>query len=142
MLRHGESAKNAGLNVSPEENVLTLRGVKQLVEVNKKLRSEKIDAIFCSPSERCKQTLEEILEGRTDDMAIHLSQLLKPRTNKESLEQLKRRVELLVDDLKYDFTDEQVVLIISHQAVIKMINFVITKEGIDLPTGGLVEVIL
>ena len=49
LIRHGESAKNVGLDVLSEDNNLTIKGVHQAIGVGKKLVEQKIDAIYMHP---------------------------------------------------------------------------------------------
>ena len=139
LIRHGESAQNVGLDKLGEDNNLTLKGVHQAVEAGKNLIDTKINAIYCSPSDRCVQTLDEVLRVRDDDFPIHLTKLLGPKTSLEPFEKLKARVELFLDDLKYDQGETDTVVIISHQLVIRMIIFQITGNDRNLENGETVE---
>ena len=142
LIRHGESARNRGYDVSNEDNNLTSEGVEQVVELAKKLAREKIDAIYCSTTPRCQQTLEEILRIRRDQMPIHLSRSIGPKLRKESYEQLKRRIEGFIDDLKYDHGNEETVLIISHQLPLAMVVWVIEKKERRFENAELFQIIL
>jgi len=140
LIRHGESARNVGLKAKGEENSLTIKGVKQAVDLGAKLVSRKIESIYCSPTARCIQTMDEILRIRDDGMPIHLSKLIGPKTNQETLEKLKSRVELFIDDLQYDHMEGDTVIVISHKMPISMMHFLIKEERRELENGEIVEV--
>lgn len=130
LVRHGEHFDNS----------LTIKGVKQAVEVAAKLADTKISAIYCSPTGRCEQTLDEILRIRSDMFPISMSRLLAPKTNLESLEKLKSRVTLFVDDLKYEFEQDDTVVAISHLAVIRMISYLVNGQDRELEMGEMTEI--
>lgn len=142
LVRHGESARNRGYRVSDEENNLTSEGVGQVIELAKVLAKKNIDAIYCSPTARCKRTLEEILRDRKNGVVIHFSKLIGPKLRKESLEQFKRRIERFIDDLKYDHRNKETVLIISHQLPLGMMVYVIEKKEKIFENGELFEIVL
>ena len=135
LIRHGESARNRGYVVSDEENNLTTKGAEQSVEIAKKLKEQKIEAIYCSSAARCVQTLDEILRIRDDQMAIHMTSLMSPKMKKEDYEKLQTRVKLFLDDLKHDHSGEETVVVISHQLVIAMIIFLLTGNTRRLENG-------
>lgn len=139
LIRHGESAQNVGLVSLGEDNNLTLKGVHQAVTAGKKLAEQKISAIYCSPSERCIQTMDEVLRVRDDNFPIHLTKLLGPKMSSEAFEKLKSRVELFLDDLKYDQEEGDTVVIISHLLVIRMIVFQLTGKDRDFENGEIAE---
>ncbi|MFA6944288.1 MAG: phosphoglycerate mutase family protein [Pedobacter sp.] len=133
LVRHGESQLNAG-KVS-ERNDLTERGREQAKKAAKYLMDENIDQIFCSNTERCIQTLDEILKNRTEAMGISFSKLLSPRRKVENLEGLKRRIYRFIEDLKIEFERETVV-IIAHQWSIRMMMFLLTGENVNVENGS------
>ncbi len=135
LIRHGESARNRGYKVSDEENNLTTKGVEQAAAIAKKLAEQQIDAIYCSPSARCVQTLDEILRDRKDEMAIHLSSLLAPKTKTEKYEKLKTRVKLFLNDLKNDHEVKETIVVVSHQLVIGMLILLLTGNTRRLENG-------
>jgi broad specificity phosphatase PhoE len=140
LIRHGESARNRGYEVTDEENNLTAAGVQQAVKIGQILLEQKIDAIYCSPAPRCEQTLNEILRNREDEMPIHFSKLIGPKIKSEEYEKLKARVNLFLDDLKYDHEKEETVVIISHQLVLAMVIFLINGEPKKFENGEVVEI--
>lgn len=142
LVRHGESARNAGYGIPNEENNLTIKGVQQAVNAAKKLTEHKIDAIYCSPSKRCEQTMDEILRLRDDDLQIHFSSLIGPKTNKERYEKLKTRIALFLDDLKYDHEGDQTVLVVTHQLAIRMFIFQLlgTQEQVENGSVTMLEI--
>jgi broad specificity phosphatase PhoE len=140
LIRHGESARNRGYEVLGEENNLTVVGVKQAVEVGAELAPKKISAIYCSQTPRCEQTMDEILRIRDDSFPIHFSRLLGPKMKSENYEKLKARVELFLDDLKYDHSEEDIVVVISHQMTISMALFLIEGKQEKLANGEIREI--
>ncbi|HPJ16648.1 MAG TPA: phosphoglycerate mutase family protein [Candidatus Woesebacteria bacterium] len=131
LVRHGEAF----------EGDLTIKGVKQAISAAENLKATQIDAIYCSNTNRAEQTLDEILRLRDDDIKIAFSSLVRPKMKKESLEKLKKRVELFLDDLKYDH-EKETVLVVSHSAVIKMFLYLVKKEVKTVGYGELFEIIL
>jgi broad specificity phosphatase PhoE len=142
LIRHGESAKNRGYEIANEENNLTVKGVHQSVSMGESLLVQKFDSIYCSPAPRCVQTLDEILRLRDDNMPIHLTSLVGPKMKNEPYEKLKARVELFLDDLKYDHEKTETVVVISHQAVIGMFLFLLKEDVRKMENGELFEVVL
>ena len=131
LVRHGEAF----------EGNLTIKGVKQAIEAANNLKDKKIDAIYCSNTNRAEQTMDEVLRVKDEDIRIAFSSLLRPKLKSESLDKLKKRVELFLDDLKYDH-EKQTVLVFSHQTVIKMAVFLLKKEKIEIKNGELIEIVL
>jgi broad specificity phosphatase PhoE len=139
LLRHGESAHNRGYKVAGEENNLTAIGVQQAIRVGAELAKMKINAIYCSPTPRCEQTLDEVLRIREDDMGIHFTSLVGPKLKKENYEKLKARIELFIDDLKYDHKANETVVVISHLLPIEMMTYLMTGDKRRLENGELIE---
>jgi len=140
LIRHGESAHNRGYKVAGGGNNLTAAGVQQSIKIGEKLLVQKIDAIYCSSSPRCVQTLDEILRVRDDNMPIHLTSLLGPKTKKENYEKLKSRIGLFLDDLKYDQKPTDTIVVVSHLLSIQMITYLLTDNKRRLENGELLEV--
>ena len=140
LIRHGESAHNRGYKVAGEENNLTAIGVQQAIKVGQELTKQKIDVVYCSPKPRCVQTLDEILRVREDNMPIHLTKLVGPKLKKENYEKLKMRIELFIDDLRYDHKDEETVVVVSHLLPIEMFTFLLTGTKIRAENGQIVEI--
>ena len=130
LVRHGETF----------EGDLTIKGAKQAVAAGELLFDKKINAMYCSVAERCKQTMEEILRNRSDDMALHMSSLLAPKMKSENYEHLKNRVTLFLDDLKYDHEDSETVVIVSHQLVLAMMILQLTGKTKKLEYGEVEEI--
>lgn len=122
------------------EGDLTIKGVKQAIEVGAKLFDKKIETIYCSAADRCHQTMEEILRNRNDDIKIHLTSLMAPKMKSENYEKLKSRVKLFLDDLRYDHEDSETILIVSHQLVIAMIILELTGKTKKLENGEVMEI--
>jgi len=129
LVRHGEYF----------EDDLTIKGVKQAVDAGAVLAPKKVDAIYCSPATRCVQTLDEILRVRDDSFGIHLTRLVGPKLKKERYEKLKARVELFLDDLKYDHKKTETIVVVSHQLVLAMMILLLTKKTKKLANGELFE---
>lgn len=126
LIRHGES----------ETNNLTEKGKKQIKETREKLVSEKIDVIFCSPTNRCQETMEEILKNREDNVMISFSKLIEPKRKAETIGELKDRISLFIDDLKYEFGEDQTVVVISHKMPIRMFACILTAKDLAAENGS------
>ncbi|HAP37381.1 hypothetical protein A2574_03605 [Candidatus Shapirobacteria bacterium RIFOXYD1_FULL_38_32] len=140
LVRHAESLKNAGLWQRGTKNRLSQNGEKQAKELAEKLKNRKIDCIYCSPTIRCKQTLEEILKIRDDEMLIHLSKLIDQKRIDENMDFFQKKVGLFLDDLKYDHNEEDVVLVISHMMTLGTMLNLLKKESRILENGEIVEI--
>jgi broad specificity phosphatase PhoE len=140
LIRHGESAHNRGYKVAGDENNLTAAGVQQAIKVGESIKEMKIDGIYCSSKPRCVQTLDEILRVRDDNMPIHLTSLLGPKKIKENYEKLRSRVEIFLDDLKYDHKSTDTVVVVSHLLPIEMITFLKTGTKRRLENGEMIRV--
>ena len=138
LIRHGESARNRGL--IDEENNLTAKGVQQAIAIGAKLAPMKISAIYCSQTPRCEQTMDEILRIRDDNFPIHFTSLVGPKLKKENYEKLKSRMELFLDDLKYDHEDNETVVMISHQLPISMALFLTQGKQNKLENGEIIKI--
>jgi probable phosphoglycerate mutase len=140
LVRHAESLKNAGLWRRGIKNRLSQNGEKQAKELAEKLKNINIDCIYCSPTIRCKQTLEEILKIRDDEMLIHLSKLIDQKRIDEDMEFFQKKIGLFLDDLKYDHSEEDVVLVISHMMTLGTLLSLLKKETRILENGEIVEI--
>lgn len=140
LIRHGESARNRGYKVAGTDNNLTTQGVAQGMRLAEELANQKIDAVYCSSMPRCTQTLEEILRDRDDDMQIHMTALLGPKMTSENYEKLKLRVEMFLDDLRYDHEEGHTILIVSHLRPIEMMTYILTGTKRRLENGQMMEV--
>lgn len=72
-IRHGESVANSASIISSLDTPLTKRGVRQAVDVSKKLADKDITKIICSPLPRARQTaiiLADTLEIPVTDIRI------------------------------------------------------------------------
>lgn len=140
LVRHGQAFFNIGIRDFPE-NGLTAIGILEVKKLAEQLKSEKFDAIYCSPTLRTKQTLEEILKGREEEnFSINLSNLLLPKSKKMKLEKLKRRAEIFLQDLEAEHSSDKQILVISHQMVIRMILHKLGREDQKLEHGERVVV--
>lgn len=136
LVRHGESEANAGLTEITGTNGLTKKGKEQIKEATKKLMGMKIDAVFCSPTERCKETMDEMLEILDEKIAIHFSKLLGPQKKSESIAYLKDRIKRFVEDLKCEFENDETILIITHQMPIRMFSYIINSKDLVTENGS------
>lgn len=154
-IRHGETEANAKRIIQGREsNKLTERGKEQAKEVGKQLKKYKIDMVFCSPLDRCIETLENILEECPINKEIFISNLLEERflgeyigvnlddidwkeidqDNKinqemgvESLADLKKRANLFIEDLKLEKNDSTI-LIVTHGDLLKIMLSLLNKK--------------
>lgn len=135
LLRHGESQVNAG-NKKAGENNLTAKGRRQMAVAVKQLVGQKIEAIYCSPTLRCQESMEEILRGRGREIQVCFSKLLKPKLKEESLEELKARIEMFYDDLLVEFEGEETVLVVGHRMPLKMFVYQLTGKNVDIANAA------
>jgi broad specificity phosphatase PhoE len=66
--------------------------------------------------------------------------LVGPKLKSENYEKLKARVELFLDDLRYDHEDNETIVIVSHLLSVQMMTFLITDNKRRLENGEMVEV--
>ncbi|MBI2464632.1 histidine phosphatase family protein [Candidatus Shapirobacteria bacterium] len=140
LVRHGESAHNRGYKVAGDENNLTAVGVVQAIKLAESLKDQKFDAIYCSPKPRCIQTLDEILRVRDDDMPIYLTSLVGHKKKSENYEHFKDKIDLFLDDLRYDHEPNDTILVISHLSTIEMISYLQDDNKRRLENGQMVAV--
>ena len=169
IVRHGETVANSKKILQGKDGgKLTEKGVKQSKEVGKHLKNHKIDMVFCSPLDRCVETLNNILEECPIDGEIFMSNLIEERDfgeytgtdssiidwkeldqdNKvnremgvESWSDVKKRVELFLEDLKLENPDANV-LIVTHSGPIRMMISKLTGktyEESDVGNGFISE---
>lgn len=159
LVRHGESEGNANhiLQGSDDGGKLTAKGIEQAKKVGKELKEKyKIDMVFCSPLDRCVETLENILIENPIEGPVFMCKLLEERDfgeysgtetqlvnweemdqdNKineelgvESLAELQKRANLFLEDLKLE--EAETVLVVSHGGPIKMMISKITGKELD-----------
>lgn len=140
LIRHAESLKNAGIWRKGLKNGLSQDGEKQAKELAVRLKNEKIDCVYCSPTVRCRQTLEEILKIRDDEMPIHMSKLISQKRVDEDLDFFGKKINLFLDDLKYDHNDNEVVMVISHLLTLGVVLNLLKEKVRMLENGEAVEV--
>ena len=140
LVRHAESLKNAGMWRKGLKNGLSQDGEKQAKELAKRLKDIKIDCVYCSPTIRCRQTLEEILKIRDDEMPIHLSKLIDQKRVDEDLDFFEKKINLFLDDLKYDHSDDEVVMVISHLLTLGVVLDLLKQKARMLENGEVVEI--
>ncbi|MBR9705882.1 histidine phosphatase family protein [Candidatus Pacearchaeota archaeon] len=133
LVRHGESMGNVermheGCRV---EGKLSNEGISQAKKLGERLNGEKLDAIFCSPLGRAKETMSYITKFH-EGVPIEILDELKevdvgdlsgkpfsetdwdnPPDNVESLESMQKRAKRAIDVIYQKFKD-RVVLIVAH----------------------------
>ena len=148
IVRHGQTIANSKKIIQGKiDGKLTEKGIEQAKEVGRHLREHhKIDMVFCSPLGRCVETLNNILEEYPIEGEILMSKLIEERDfgeysgteeymidwdeinkdNKinremgvESWDDVEKRVELFLEDLKLE-DGEKTVLIVSHAGPIRV----------------------
>jgi len=158
IVRHGETVANSRKILQGKDGgKLTENGIKQAREAGKCLKNYKIDMVFCSPLDRCVETLNNILEEYPIESEVFMSNLIEERDfgeytgtdssmidwkeldqdNKvnremgvESWGDVRKRVELFMEDLKLE-DGNKTVLIVSHAGPIRIMINKIKNE--DLP---------
>ena len=170
LVRHGQTVANAKDVVQGvDENKLNKKGIEQAKSVGKELKKKyDINMVFCSPLVRSVETLEWILTEYPIEGDIFMCKLLEERNfgeytgikndmvdweevNKdkkidremglESLESLKKRAELFLEDLKLE-NEDSTVLVISHDGPIRMMISKLTGKTFDeikVNNGEIVE---
>ena len=106
IVRHGETEENSQKIIQGRlPGKLTQLGQKQAKELGKRLRKYKIDKIYCSPVDRCRQTLELALKEMDYKGEIEYTELLSERDfGKYSG---RPRSEVDFDELDKDTTDNR-----------------------------------
>jgi 2,3-bisphosphoglycerate-dependent phosphoglycerate mutase len=161
IVRHGETDENDKKIVQGLiDNKLNEKGRLQAKEAGRQLKGkQKIDMVFCSPLQRCKETLEEILSECPIEGEVFMSSLIQERDfgeyagiethminwneiyedNKlnrdmgvESQSQLEKRVNLFLEDLKLE-GDDKTVLIISHGGPIMVMINKLSNQNLRYP---------
>ena len=158
LVRHGESEANIDNLFSGDDVKLTKKGIEQAKNAGKEIKEKyKIDMVFCSPLERCVETLNKILDECPIEALVFMSRLIVERDfgeyagsdaslidveelnidNKinremgvESLVSLLKRVNLFLEDLKLE-NENSTILVVSHEWVIKTIIAKITGKKFD-----------
>lgn len=123
LVRHGEKDTLGQLSETGRSQIKKLRNY---------LSDQKIDVVYCSPTDRCEQSTVELLDGRgIKDAEISLSYLIRPKMKSETILQLRARVHIFIDDLRYDYDGEETVVVVTHNKVIRM--FIYELTGQDSP---------
>jgi len=135
MVRHAESARNAGEPTGA--NKLTEKGKKQAKMLARYLGDNRIDYFYCSNTLRGMETLDQIIEGRDDDFGISFSKLIKPKSKKEKFVDVKKRIELFLDDLKIEFEGDTTVAMVGHKIPIKLMLYLLTKKECVCQNGSI-----
>lgn len=159
IVRHGETVANTKkILQGKDDGKLTEKGKLQAKEVGKHLKDHhKIDMVFCSPLGRCVDTLNHILEEYPIEGEVFMSNLIEERDfgeytgteshminwdefnqdnkiNKsmgvESWDDVKKRVELFLEDLKLE-DEDKTVLIVSHAGPIRVMINKLSNQELD-----------
>lgn len=80
--------------------------------------------------------MDILLQSREDNMQIVFSRLVGPKKKKESLEKLKFRLKIFMEDLEAEHTEDQTIVIITHQMVVGMMMHL---RGMDVAKIGNAE---
>ena len=150
-VRHGQTEWNKkGLYQGKTDVPLNEEGKKQATLVKEKLKDKKIDLIISSPLKRAKETAEIISDGKikiiTDSLIVERGlgeyegspvndngysanfycnyKLNSDEKGVESVRNLLDRAQLFLDKIKQEY-DNKNILIVSHGATIRAINYVI-----------------
>lgn len=146
LVRHGQAESNAeGIVGGRTDFAITQKGIIQAKKVAKRLKDEKIDAVFCSTLSRARDTLKEILkyhpevgvvyDDRLEEMAFGIFEggPLKPfydsmrsfngnfeeyKPDKgESFKEVRNRIELVLKEILRH--EGKTVLVVVHGRVIR-----------------------
>ena len=155
IVRHGETDENSQKIIQGRlPGKLTSLGEKQAKELGKKLKKYKIDKIYCSPIDRCRQTLELALKEMDYKGEIEYTELLserdfgkysgKPRSevdfdelDKDTAENkdmgvetqgnIDRRIKEFLEKIRQK--DNQTVLVVSHSNPIRCLWVNLTSKS-------------
>ncbi len=155
VFRHGESVANTKRVYNPEEDEMTSRGRDQVLRAAAFIHSLALDAVFCSPLPRTRETaklldLEPIFDARIADrrfgefagqpygsLGKHCKSLGVEKyayvpENGESIEQHHARVRSFLDELP-----EGTYLLITHGAVINYLQQLLEDTWKDSENASL-----
>lgn len=80
LVRHGETEENVARVFSDVVlGNLNENGIRQATELGKELASKEVEAIYCSPADRCRQTLGWILKQTKWQVPIIYSEEIRER---------------------------------------------------------------
>ena len=159
LVRHGQTQENVdNFLAGKNDSKLTTIGIEQSKKAGKELKEKyKIDMVFCSPLQRCVETLNNILDEYPIEGPVFMSKLIEERdwgeyegmeailVNEEDLIQdnkinremgvestlsLVKRVHLFLEDLKLE-EEKSTILVISHEGPIKIMTAEITGKTFD-----------
>ena len=147
VIRHGETIENSNDCLCGRINSsLTEKGIKQALEIRKYFENKKVDLIFSSPLDRCKQTAEIIANNKieinySDSLlgrdhgeftGVHKSlinfdeywnyNLNKKYESAENVRDLYNRVKELIENLKDKYPDKSVVLV-THSGILRVLYY-------------------
>lgn len=155
LVRHGQSVSNVARVFSGRTDVLlTQEGIEQANQAGEALKDVKLDLCFSSPLKRAKHTAEQILKHHPN-VTLKIEPLLiersygelenkpfdeikfdrwkfnqtPPHKDFESLEEMIERVNTFLETLAPH--KDKNILIVSHSAVTKAIQYCITKQEIE-----------
>src|SRR3989338_5400005 len=91
IVRHGETVWNAEGKIQGQHHSspFTEKGLQQIKRLRRKLHLYRVDVIYTSCLSRCIQTVEKAIEGKKDDIPVHLDQRINQK-NWGSLEGMTR----------------------------------------------------
>lgn len=155
VVRHGEKEENSKKilqGILPGK--LTSLGEKQARELGKKLKKYKVGKIYCSPIDRCRQTLEVALREMDYKGEVEYIDLLSERDfgkfsgkpwseinfdeldkdtaenraiGLESQEAVKQRIEQILKKIRSE--NNETVLVVSHSNPIRWIWINLTRKS-------------
>ena len=159
VVRHGETIENSNDCLCGRINSsLTEKGIEQAKEVKKRFNNKQIDLIVGSPLDRCKQTAEIIADNKIKIMysdsllgrdhgeftGVHKSLInfdeywdYNKNIQYESAESVKTlydRVAKLIDDLKNEYSDKNIV-IVTHSGILRVLYYYF----IGIPDNGILS---
>lgn len=160
LIRHGQTFQNeSGILMGRTPGELSELGHEQAILTGKKIKPEKIDIIFSSPSTRCRDTLQEILGQLDKHPAIEFTDDLQERdfgalTNKqldptmydllendtpksreleiESVEHLLQRTKDFIATIKEKHLNETVLILTHSNNIRAMLMYFLNKSFLEV----------
>jgi broad specificity phosphatase PhoE len=141
LVRHGETEENSsGILQGLLPGKLSEAGKQQVKNLSNELKDKKVDLVFCSPVDRCKETLNIILQETGWQKPVIYSEKIKERdfgnfsgrphseinfdeldidneenrkARVETLESVNNRVKEFLKDIKENYPDKTI-MVVSH----------------------------
>jgi broad specificity phosphatase PhoE len=168
IVRHGLSQANVDGTIGVNNTPLTNDGWQQAEELASKLKDESLDAIFCSPLKRCRQTAEPIskllnqipivderlrevewgsFDGKTkEDIAAAVGMEPKDYLDTYAYDFTKFGGESYInlEDRLHQLLDDlkakpyKKVLVVTHGAPVRMLNYLLTGQKIKYQPNAVI----